>query len=126
MLEAAISEYQKVLTLKPDYGEAHNNLGNAMLERGELGEAIKHYREALRINPAYAQAHNNLGVALLNGGKPTEGIEHLCQALRLGYASAQQNLTLALARNGEREDVVKRCREPQRNMQPRPAASVPH
>ena len=96
-----------------------------MLERGEPGEAIKHYREALRINPD-AQAHNNLGVALLNGGKPTEAIEYLCQALRLGYALAQQNLTLALARDGEREDVVKRCREPQRDLPPRPAASVTH
>ena len=59
-------------------------------------------------------------------GEATEAIEYLCQALRLGYALAQQNLTLALARDGEREDVVKRCREPQRDLPPRPAASVTH
>ena len=90
----------------------HNNLGNAMLKRGELGEAIKHYRQALRINPAYAQAHNDLGVALLKGGKLTEATEHFCQALRLGYSLAQKNLMVALSRLGKREDAVKRCQKP--------------
>ncbi len=71
-------------------------------------------------------ANHNLGIAFLNGGKLTEATEHFCQALRLGYASAQQNLSQALALHGKVEDEVKRCLEPQRNVQPRPAASVPH
>jgi len=115
-LGEAIKHYREALRINPTSLDAHYHLGNALTKQGERGEAIKHYREALRINPEYAQAYNNLGVALFNGGKPTEAIEHLCQALRLGYALAQQNLTLVLARDGEREDVVKRCRETQRNM----------
>jgi len=125
-LVEAMKHYREALRINPASVDAHNNLGTAMLKGGELVEAMKHYREALRINPAYAQAHHNLGVALLNGGKPTEAIEPLCQALRLGYGLAEPNLKLALTRDGEREDVVKGCREPQRDMQPRPAASVPH
>jgi len=125
-LGKAMKHYREALRINPASVEAHYNLGNAMLKRGELGEAMKHFREALQINPAYAEAHNNLGVALLNGGKPTEAIEPLCQALRLGYGLAEPNLKLALTRDGEREDVVKRCREPQWNMQPPPAGSVRH
>jgi len=125
-LVEAIKHYRQALRINPAYAKALTNLGSAMLTRGELGEAIKHYRKALRINPAYAEAHNNIGVAFFKEGKLTEATEHFCQALRLGYALAQQYLTRALARLGEREDAVERCREPQRNMQPRPAASVPH
>jgi len=125
-LGEAMRHYREALRINPASVDAHYNLGAAMNQRGEPGEAMKHYREALRINPAYALAHNNIGVALLNGGKPTEAIEPLCQALRLGYGLAEQNLKLALTRGGERDDVVKRCREPQRDMQPRPTASVPH
>jgi len=125
-LGEASKHYRQALRINPDYVDAHYNLGNALLERGEVGEASKHYRQALRINPAYAYAHNNLGVALLNGGKLTEAAEHLCQALRLGYAPAQQVLSQALALHGKGEEAVKRCLEPQRNGQPRPAASGPH
>ena len=108
--------WKHVLSAVGESKIAHNNLGNAMFKRGELGEAIKHYRQALRINPAYAQAHNDLGVALLREGKLTGATEHFCQALRLGYDLAQKNLTVALARLGKREDTVRHCREAQSNM----------
>jgi len=125
-LEEAIKHFRQALRINPASENAHTNLGNALVNQGELGEAIKHYREALRINPAHAQATNNLGVAFLREGKLTEATEQFCQALRLGYALAEKNLLLALARQGEREDAAKRCREPQRNMQLLSAASVPH
>ena len=122
----AIKHLREALRIDPAYADAYINLGNANFERGEIGKAIKHYRQALRIDPAYADAHNNLGVALHNEGKLTEATEHICQAIRLGNALAQQFLTQVLARDGEREDAVKRCRELQRNMAPRPSASVRH
>jgi len=118
--------WRYALSVVPELKLAHYNLGNEMVRQGELGEVIKHYRQLLRINSAFAKGHNNLGVALFNGGNLTEAAEHFCQALRLGYPLAQKNLTVALARLGKREDALKRCREPQRNLQPRPASSVPY
>ena len=61
----AIAEYQEVLKVKPDYVEAHNNLGLTLAARGKVGEAIVEYQEALKIKPGYAEAHNNLGTARL-------------------------------------------------------------
>ncbi len=122
----AIKHMREALRIDPAYAHAYINLGNANFERGEIGKAIKHYRQALRIDPAYADAHNNLGVALHDEGKLTEATEHICQAIRLGNALAQQFLTQVLSLHGKKEDAVKRCRELQRNMQPRPAASVRH
>ena len=125
-LGEAIKHYREALRINPDFVDAHYNLGTAMSKRGELGEAIKHYQEALRINPADADAHSNIGHAFLKEGKPTEATEHLCQAVRLGHAIAQQYLIQVLAQNGKIKDVVEYCRELQRNIELRPAASVPH
>ena len=55
--------------LKPDFAEAHNNLGNALQEPGKLDEAIACYRRALELKPDYAEAHNNLGNALQGPGE---------------------------------------------------------
>src|SRR5262249_47807946 len=61
----AAAHIQSALRIKPDYAEAHNNLGNARLQSpGRRAEAIAEYREAIRINPEYAEAHDNLGTAL--------------------------------------------------------------
>ena len=48
---------------------AHNNLGNALLQKGKVDEAIAHFQKALQIKPDYAEAHYNLGNALLQKGK---------------------------------------------------------
>ena len=53
-----------MLEIKPDYVQAHNSLGNAMLGCGWFDEAITHFQEALKIKPDYGQAHSSLGVAL--------------------------------------------------------------
>ena len=68
-LEEAIAEYREALRLKPDYPEAHANLGNALKDQGKLDEAITECREALRLKPDYAEAHYNLGNALSQPGK---------------------------------------------------------
>ena len=36
---------------KPDYADAHSNLGNALKEEGRLDEAVASYHRALELNP---------------------------------------------------------------------------
>ena len=50
-LDEAIAEYREAMRLKPDYPEAHNNLGVTLKDQGKLDEAIAEYREALRLKP---------------------------------------------------------------------------
>ncbi len=54
------------LTLKPDFAEAHSNLGIIRQAQGKLPEAVACYERALALKPDYADAHNNLGNALLD------------------------------------------------------------
>ena len=89
---------EKALEIKPDYAEAHNNLGLALAEGGRTDEAITHYRKAMEIKPGYAQAHHNLGVALAGRGQTEEAIAQYRQALAIqpDYADAYSDLGLAL------------------------------
>jgi tetratricopeptide (TPR) repeat protein len=48
------------LTLQPDDAEAHNNLGAAFAQRGELHKALEHFEAALRLRPDFADAKRNL------------------------------------------------------------------
>ena len=72
-LEEAEDSYREALRLKPDYAEAHNNLGNVLWDQGKLEEAEASYREALRLKPDYAEAHTNLGFYWLLHGNFAQG-----------------------------------------------------
>ena len=47
-LRKAGSHYLEALRLKPDYAEAHNNLGLVLMQDGKGDEAEVHYREAIK------------------------------------------------------------------------------
>jgi tetratricopeptide (TPR) repeat protein len=48
------------LRIKPDFAEAHYNLGVALEKTGRVQEAIAQYERALRIQPDYTEAQNKL------------------------------------------------------------------
>ncbi len=98
----AILQYQEALRLKPDYADAHNNLGDALGKQGQIAEAISQFQAALRLKPDYAEAHFKLGKALGIKGQIAEAISELQEALRLkpDYAAARNSLaSLAAAQS---------------------------
>ena len=50
------AQYRKALAPKPEFVEAHNNLGNALQTHRQLSEAIASYRQALVFRPDFAAA----------------------------------------------------------------------
>ena len=68
----AIAAY-KSLAIKPDYADAHYNLGNTHQSQGKLEEAIAAYKNALEINPNYSNASAEVGHCMLKIGKFEEG-----------------------------------------------------
>jgi predicted O-linked N-acetylglucosamine transferase (SPINDLY family) len=63
-LEEAMESYRSAIRAKPDYPEAHNNVGVLLQMQGRLDHAASSYREAVALRPAYAEAQFNLGVVL--------------------------------------------------------------
>jgi spermidine synthase len=104
----AMVTYDEALRLKPDLSEAQNNLGTALLSRGQVDQAITHYIEALRLKPDLAEAHNNLGAALFSRGQVDQAITHYTEALRLKphFAKAYNGLGAALAKLGRNQEAI--------------------
>jgi len=104
LFEEAIVRLRHAVQLKPDYSDAHNNLGNALSKvPGRSAEAISEFEVALGLDPGMAQAHANLGLALSNTpGRKAEGMGQLEAALRGNrdnpeYAQTHADLAIALS-----------------------------
>ena len=75
--------YVRALEMRPDYAEAHNNLGVVMRTKGEEGQAAEHYRQAIKIRPWYPEAHYNYAVLLHSRGNLDGAADRYLEALRL-------------------------------------------
>jgi len=65
-LDEAIACYNQAIALKPDFAEAHSNLGNVLKELGRLDEALTSYNQAIALKPDFAEVYINLGFAIKN------------------------------------------------------------
>src|SRR3954447_11072228 len=63
--DQVVAEFNEALRLRPEYAEAHNNIGLVLAQNGDDEKASNEFREAVRIRPDYADAHANLGAVLL-------------------------------------------------------------
>ena len=86
--------FRRAIAVTKKNALAHNNLGNALLDRGQADEAIAQFEQAITIRPAYADAHCNLGNALLEKGRTEEAAGRFRRALELEprFAEAHYNL----------------------------------
>jgi len=104
-ISKAKAEYEAALQQKmmlPLKLGAYNNLGNLLLETGDLTGAIAVYQTILQIDPNLATAYFNLALALKQKGRIPEAIAAYKQAIELqpDYAEAYQNLGVTLLKAG--------------------------
>lgn len=90
----AISLISKAVSLKPDFAEAHSNLGLVLEHVGRLDDAVASYGKAITINPRHPDAHLNLGNALTAIGKRKQAVDSYNKALALNpvFVEAHCNL----------------------------------
>jgi serine/threonine-protein kinase len=106
--EEAIRYYTAAVAIRSRSFVAHNNLGLALHDSGQLDAAIAELHAALCLQPDSAMVHNNLGLILRDKGQLDESIAEYRTALRLqpDYAQAHYNLGLALGNKGERDAAI--------------------
>ena len=81
--EEAMAELRRALLLRPDFAEAHHQLGNLLKSLGRHAEARSSLREAVRLEPRQAAMWLNLGVACLEIRLLDEAIASFRRALEL-------------------------------------------
>jgi tetratricopeptide (TPR) repeat protein len=92
-LDEAVAYCRRALELKPDFVEAHYNLGNLLEQQGDLGGAEDSFRAALRHNPRYAIAHYELA-ELLGGKLPPDDLAAQRRLLEEGELADAERLLL--------------------------------
>jgi len=102
-LDAAISEYELAVRLRPDDAVANNALGAALVGAAHPGQGVGYLQAALKARPDYFDAHYNLGLALAAQNDFEGASQHFRLALRLQPqdANVEANLGAALAEMGQ-------------------------
>ena len=96
----AVPALQRATELLPDAADAHNNLGNALLDLGQINNAQASYQRAIEIRLDFADAHNNLANALATLGQNAAAAASYRRALATqpDHADAHTNLGNVLQR----------------------------
>ena len=96
-IDSAIQAFKKAISLKPEYSEAHYNLGVVFQKNSQNDDAYNCYEKAIKINHAYPQAHNNLGMIDLKRRKLDAAVKCFEWAIAYSpnYVEAHNNLGAA-------------------------------
>jgi len=108
MVDEAIYEYEKALTINPNYIKAHFNLAVAFSIKGRLDETISEYKKLLAINPNFVEAHYNLGNAYSKKGRLDEAIAEFKRTLTINpnHAKAHYNLGNAYLKKDRLDEAI--------------------
>ena len=107
--QRAISLYEEMLVLDPDYAPGFINLGTIHFHLRQFVRAEELYRRATEKDPGYVLAFFDLGNVLDELERPEESIAAYKRAVELAprYADAHYNLALAYERKGERRAALR-------------------
>jgi len=97
--DKAIAHFQRAVAIDPEYGEAWNDLGVAMMHKNRTAEAADCFQKAAEFQPKMPLVHINLSIAQSKLGLLDDAEASARRALALDARSqrAQQALTLSLA-----------------------------
>lgn len=101
--------YQEAIRLRPEFVEAHVNLGLMNHDAGDLVEAAACYRRAIRYGPELALAHFNLAVVLEDQQDKSGAIAAYQEALKRApeFREAHCNLAQLYEKLGRQRDALR-------------------
>jgi len=105
--------FRHALEVTENNDGAHNGLGIALDQKGQMEEAILQFQEAIRLKPRYASAYCNLGIALNKNGQVDEAIRQFQEAIRLkpDQPGAHYGLGIVLSRKGQMDEAIRQFQE---------------
>lgn len=103
-----LSLFTATVAASPGAALPRFNLGNALLDRGDLAGARRQWQEAVRLDPGFSRAWNHLAnAALLSGdAAAAEGLYRRALSARDSNPEAAYNLALLLDRQGRVDEAL--------------------
>ncbi|HEY6001038.1 MAG TPA: tetratricopeptide repeat protein, partial [bacterium] len=108
-----VTLFSQAVAVTKDNHIGQNNLGTALLARGEAAAALPHFAETVRIAPHSPKGFQNAGRALAQLGRHAEAVDWYRQAIARDPRDplARRNLGRSLEALGRREEAVAAYRE---------------
>ena len=108
MLDIAVTAFEKVISLNPNYAEGYSNLGNALKDQGKLKKAIEAHKKSISLKPDYAEAYCNMGNTLVKQGNLDEAVEAFNKSILLkpDYIEAYNNMGNILKELDKLEEAI--------------------
>lgn len=94
-LAESVEQFNRSLTLRPDYVNARTQLASIAFAQNQPDVARRLIEETLRQDPGNPGLHVNLGAYWQRAGRPDEAVRHYEEALRLDRTLASAHLELA-------------------------------
>ncbi|MGD9825578.1 tetratricopeptide repeat protein [Desulfobacter sp.] len=110
-VEEAITAFDRMLGLNPNFAEGFYNRGVAYSEMGRIKEAVQDYTMAVEIDPDFYNAHLNLGLALDTLGHPDQAVKSFDRAIALepDNAHGYNNRAFSQMNAGNMDAALKDC-----------------
>jgi tetratricopeptide (TPR) repeat protein len=106
-LDDAARHYRQAAALKPDYVDAHTNLGNVLTQLARHRDAVASYERVIALRPS-AEAQYNLANTLARIGRLDEAVGHYQRVLALkpDLGGAHNNLANTLVALRRADDAL--------------------
>jgi Tfp pilus assembly protein PilF len=107
-LDRALADYDKSISLDPNFWGPYNNRGLVFYEIGQLDRAIADFDHAISLAPARAEAYYNRGLVFDKMGQLDKALADYDQALSLSPydADAYNNRGRILSRRGQLDRAI--------------------
>ena len=104
-LGEAARNLRHAVRMRPEWPEAHANLGTACQSLDRLAEAERHFTRAIALNPDLLPPHFGLGLILLDSERHEQAMGHFRVVINLQprFSEAHHRLGLALLRSGQKQ-----------------------
>ncbi len=107
-LHSSAKMFETAVNIKPDYFEAHKNLGLVFKNLGQVEASIDSLKMAISIKSEYFEAHYNLAIILKELGQYDDALKSYQKAISINpnFANAYNNLGNLFLDLGREDDAI--------------------
>jgi tetratricopeptide (TPR) repeat protein len=108
LVDEAIADETRVISLKPDFPAAYYDRGEAYLKKGLTDLAVADYTKAIALKPRYPEAYSDRGVAFGKMGLTDQAIADETQAIAFqpGLAEAYADRGILFETKGLNDEAI--------------------